>query len=169
MTKGQVKMGNFIPAHSVRLSKQPYKFIQIIIHKKVLQSQPVCVRVHKKDSKRQKCFYELGRGMHWFHKGHKRICWPFEQTTMRSMQGDMKKMTFNLICAPGQEGPLQTQCLLPVSVSPHCCLHVGEIRHIINLLPPKLQIWYYLKQKSGKSFLTIYITINWKHLTSHST
>lgn len=37
-----------------------------------------------------------------------------DHLNMRSMQGEMKKMTFNLICAPGQEGPLQ-KATLPAS------------------------------------------------------
>lgn len=45
--------------------------------------------------------------MHWFHKGHKGVRWPFEQRSVRSMQVEMKTVTFTLVCAPGQEGPLR--------------------------------------------------------------
>lgn len=57
--------------------------------------------------------------MHWFHKGHEGVRWPFEQPSVRSMQGEMKTVTFTLVCAPGQEGPLWKVTLSAFSLCEH--------------------------------------------------
>lgn len=61
--------------------------------------------------------------MHWFHKGHKGVRWPFEQPSVRSMRAEMKTVTFTLVCAPGQEGPLQKVTLSAFSLFLHLRAH----------------------------------------------